>query len=136
MFHSDRCGKFDSAKMSRALLRLLPRLASSSAVAGPDLLAAQSVLGRGRGAAAGRCFASDADLLKTPLYDLHVEHGGGMLLPSAFLPARAIHYTYMSEIATIANAAKVAFLTAIMLAAARHAAVGDQFIRPVMRSAP
>ncbi len=86
VFHSDRCGKIDSAKMSRALLRLLPRLASSSAVAGPELLAAQSVLGRGRGAAAGRCFASDADLMKTPLYDLHVEHGGAMLLPSAFLP--------------------------------------------------
>ena len=24
-----------------------------------------------------RCFASDADLKKTPLYDFHVEHGGG-----------------------------------------------------------
>ena len=23
-----------------------------------------------------RCFASDADLKKTPLYDFHVEHGG------------------------------------------------------------
>lgn len=62
--------------MSRGLLRLLPRLASAGAVAGGDLSGAVSVFGRGVGAAVGRSFTSDADLLKTPLHDLHVEQGG------------------------------------------------------------
>jgi hypothetical protein len=31
-------------------------------------------------AMASRKFASDADLLKTPLYDFHVENGGAWLL--------------------------------------------------------
>ena len=67
--------------MHRALVRLLPRLQSAGAVAQPDLHGFSSVLGRSVGAAAGRTFASDADLLKTPLYDLHVEHSGGCLRP-------------------------------------------------------
>ena len=62
--------------MYRGLLKLVPRLASAGAVAGGDLGAAASVNGRALGAVAARSFASDADLLKTPLYDLHVEQGG------------------------------------------------------------
>jgi hypothetical protein len=62
-------------EMYRGLVKLLPRLASAGAVAGGDLAAA-SGSGRALGAVAARSFASDADLLKTPLYDLHVEQGG------------------------------------------------------------
>ncbi len=29
-----------------------------------------------------RCFASDADLKKTPLYEFHIEHGGTVSHPS------------------------------------------------------
>jgi aminomethyltransferase len=65
--------------MYRGLVKLLPRLASAGAVAGGDLGAAASVTGRALGAVAARSFASDADLLKTPLYDLHVEQGGKMV---------------------------------------------------------
>ena len=58
--------------MSATLAQWLPRLAG----AGARLSGA--AFSRGLGAAAGRSFASAADLKKTPLHDLHVEHGGDL----------------------------------------------------------
>lgn len=70
------------------MMQLLPRLAAVGARCTGAGLAA-STFGRGLGATVGRSFASEADLLKTPLYDLHVEHGGDSLrsgpLPRAHL---------------------------------------------------
>ncbi len=61
--------------MSGAMAQMLPRLASIGArCTGAGLSAA--ALSRGLGAASSRAFASEADLKKTPLHDLHVEHGG------------------------------------------------------------
>lgn len=64
--------------MRRGLLQILPRLSSSSTASGNQLYAAPAAVAR-CSTVIGRGFASDADLRKTPLYDLHVEHGGKMV---------------------------------------------------------
>ena len=59
--------------MRRQLLQALPRLTSSlqngGGVSLSNARSCQLIVSRG--------FADDSDLLKTPLYDFHVEHGGG-----------------------------------------------------------
>ena len=59
--------------MRRQFLQLLPRLTSSLQNGGgaglSNARSCQLIVSRG--------FADESQLLKTPLYDFHVEHGGG-----------------------------------------------------------
>ena len=70
------------ATMARRLLGLAPRLRPAAALLAPGapswpVQAPAAALA----APAARGFADDAGLLKTPLYDLHLEHGGAPTLP-------------------------------------------------------